>query len=88
MGAPGEPPAPEGALLERRPRWLLSADYGPAFTQVDDLGEPVGEPVWLEPYPTPEDRYELRESVELPFVAAWERADVPTPWRPGSSTRP
>ena len=48
-------------LLRRRPRRLLSADYGPAFDQVDDLGEPVAEPVWLEPYPTPEGRWELRE---------------------------
>ena len=39
-------------LLRRRPRRLLSADYGPAFDQVDDLGELVTEPVWLEPYPT------------------------------------
>jgi RNA polymerase sigma-70 factor (TIGR02960 family) len=57
-------------LAERRPRRLLSADLGPAFTQTDDLGEPVGDPVWLEPYPTPEGRFEQRESVELAFVAA------------------
>jgi RNA polymerase sigma-70 factor (TIGR02960 family) len=57
-------------LARRRPRRLLSADLGPAFDQVDDLGEAVAEPVWLEPYPTPEGRYELRESVELAFVAA------------------
>jgi len=32
----------------RRPR-LLSADYGPPPTDVYDLGDPVSEPVWLEP---------------------------------------
>jgi RNA polymerase sigma-70 factor (TIGR02960 family) len=57
-------------LGSRRPPRLLSADYGPAFTQTDDLGEPDGEPVWLEPFPTPEGRFEQLESVELAFVAA------------------
>ena len=33
-------------LLARRPRRLLSADYGPAFDQSADLGEPVAEPAW------------------------------------------
>jgi RNA polymerase sigma-70 factor (ECF subfamily) len=45
------------------------------------LGDPVAEAVWVEPYPEdmlsgggrsadPDARYELRESVELAFVAA------------------
>ena len=38
-------------LVERRPRRILSAEYGPARTDVHDLGEPVIEPIWLEPYP-------------------------------------
>jgi RNA polymerase sigma-70 factor (TIGR02960 family) len=68
-------------LLARRPKRLLAADYGPAAAPQDELGEPVVEPVWVEPYPddrlgledgsaAPEARYELRESVELAFVAA------------------
>jgi RNA polymerase sigma-70 factor (TIGR02960 family) len=59
-------------LLRGRPPRLLSADYGPAFAPDADLGGPRPGP-WLEPYPDrliPEERYELRESVELAFVAA------------------
>ena len=53
--------------------------HGPSRTSVNDLGDPVTEPVWLEPYPEteladgtadPEARYQQREGVELAFVAA------------------
>jgi RNA polymerase sigma-70 factor (ECF subfamily) len=70
--------------IERRPKRVLPIDYGPATDphgQGDGLGLPPLESVWVEPYPDqglgledgyagPEARYELRESVELAFVAA------------------
>ena len=68
-------------LARRRPKRLLSIDYGPPTASPYELGEFVPEPVFLEPYPEhllnlaetrsdPAARYELRESVELAFVAA------------------
>jgi RNA polymerase sigma-70 factor (TIGR02960 family) len=58
-------------LIERRPKRILTPDHGPPRTQTEDLGEPVMEPIWLEPYiESPEDRYLEREGVELAFVAA------------------
>jgi RNA polymerase sigma-70 factor (ECF subfamily) len=68
--------------IERRPKRVLPIDYGPsADPHGDGLGLPPIEETWVEPYPdkglgledgyaAPEARYELRESVELAFVAA------------------
>ena len=68
-------------LIARRPKRVLPIDYGPAADPHDGPGMPLTEAVWVEPYPdeqvgledvyaAPEARYELRESVELAFVAA------------------
>jgi RNA polymerase sigma-70 factor (ECF subfamily) len=68
-------------LIARRPTRVLPIDYGPPADPADGPGTPLVESVWVEPYPdqglgledglaAPEARYELRESVELAFVAA------------------
>jgi RNA polymerase sigma-70 factor (ECF subfamily) len=68
-------------LISRRPKRVLPTDYGPAAAPGDDLGEPLIESVWVEPYademlgledgyPSPEARYDRRESVELAFIVA------------------
>jgi RNA polymerase sigma-70 factor (ECF subfamily) len=67
--------------IARRPKRVLPIDYGPAANPHDGPGEPLVESALMEPYPdeglgledgfaAPEARYELRESVELAFVAA------------------
>jgi RNA polymerase sigma-70 factor, ECF subfamily len=66
---------------DRRRRRDLPFRHGPSRSDVHDLGEPVTEAVFVEPYPDaelraeahaadPAARYELLESVELAFVAA------------------
>ncbi len=64
---------------QHRPKRLVSMDYHPAFQDVWHLGEVNPELTWLEPMSgtlvpvataNPEARYEVRESVELAFVAA------------------
>jgi RNA polymerase sigma-70 factor, ECF subfamily len=68
------------ALGRRRGR-ALPVDFGPPAGPHAGLAEPVAEDVWLDPCPdealalgdgaaAPAARYELRESVELAFVAA------------------
>jgi RNA polymerase sigma-70 factor (ECF subfamily) len=66
-------------LIDRRPRRVLSPEYGPPRADTADLGEPVTEPIWLEPIVTdiedaqdPETTYVQRESIELAFVAAMQ----------------
>ena len=71
-------------LSERRPSRVLSRHYGPARSSTGDLGTPITESVFIEPYPDdelpslaseadPAARYDARESVELAFVAATQR---------------
>jgi RNA polymerase sigma-70 factor (ECF subfamily) len=68
-------------LIARRPKRVLPIDHVPATDPRTGPGEPVVESIWIEPYPdeqlgladgrlSPDARYELRESVELAFVAA------------------
>jgi RNA polymerase sigma-70 factor (ECF subfamily) len=66
-------------VISRRPKRVLPIDHWPAAGPDDDLGEPLTESVWVEPYAedhlgdghaAPEARYEQRESVELAFIAA------------------
>jgi len=68
------------AIARGRKR-ALPIGYGPAAEPGDDVGEPLVESVWIEPYPDaslgardgyagPEARYEQREALELAFVAA------------------
>jgi RNA polymerase sigma-70 factor (ECF subfamily) len=69
------------SYIARRPKRVLPIDYAPAGDPHAEVGEPLVESVWVEPYPdeelgledghaAPEARYERRESVELAFIAA------------------
>lgn len=65
-------------LLAQRPRRILSPEHGPARSDVFDLGQPVLDPIWLEPWlesepadpaADPAANVLQRESLELAFVA-------------------
>jgi RNA polymerase sigma-70 factor, ECF subfamily len=70
-------------ISKGRSRRELPVDFGPAAGPGDDLGQPLTDPVWLEPYPdrwltgqagsSPEAAYEQRESVELAFVVMLQK---------------
>ena len=68
-------------LIARRPSRTLPIDMSASSDPALGTGRPLAETVWIEPYPdqpmgipdgavSPEARYELRESLELAFVAA------------------
>jgi RNA polymerase sigma-70 factor (ECF subfamily) len=60
--------------LERRPRRVLPVDFSPAAEHGAELGPPLAETVWIEPYPSgPEASYEQREALELALIAAVQR---------------
>ena len=70
-------------LLEKRPKRILSIHYGPPAVPEESLHKPLAESSWIEPYPdillfrqddlyAPEAHYELRESVELAFITAYQ----------------
>jgi RNA polymerase sigma-70 factor (ECF subfamily) len=69
------------SLGKRSRHRVLPIDFGPAADPHAGPGAPLIESVWVEPYPdeqigladgraAPDARYELRESVELAFIAA------------------
>jgi RNA polymerase sigma-70 factor, ECF subfamily len=65
-------------VIGRRPKRLLPIDDGPPAHRHDPISAPLVESVWIEPFrdamladsATPDARYELREAVELAFIAA------------------
>jgi RNA polymerase sigma-70 factor (ECF subfamily) len=68
-------------LIGKRPKRQLPLDMAPDADPFDGVGQPLIESVWVEPYPdeqlgladgpaAPDARYEMRESVELAFIAA------------------
>jgi RNA polymerase sigma-70 factor (ECF subfamily) len=70
-------------ITRRRSRRELPVSFGPAARPGDELGSPLPDALWLEPFPdrwlttsppaSPEARYDQRESIELALVVALQR---------------
>jgi RNA polymerase sigma-70 factor (ECF subfamily) len=70
-------------ITRHRSRRELPVSFGPAAAMGAQVEAPVADPIWLEPCPdqwlasgaepSPEARYEQRESVELAFLVALQR---------------
>ncbi|KAA0018975.1 RNA polymerase subunit sigma-70 [Antrihabitans cavernicola] len=56
---------------ERQPPRLLSWEHGPSREPEDDLGEPIMDSIWLDPWPSdPGEAAPRRETIGLAYVAS------------------
>jgi RNA polymerase sigma-70 factor, ECF subfamily len=66
--------ATNSSLKQAERRRVLPVDLSPAAEHGAELGPPLAETVWIEPYPSgPEASYEQREALELALIAAVQR---------------
>ena len=72
--------------IARRPRRVLPADYGPAWSVADGVGEPTEESLWLEPYPDSDLESRLRgrpmramSSARRSSSRSWPRSSISPP---------
>jgi RNA polymerase sigma-70 factor (ECF subfamily) len=69
-------------VISNRPKRIMSPDYAPSLADASDLGQPVVEPIWIEPLVDddalsdvaadggPGTLLQRRENVALAFIAA------------------
>jgi len=57
-------------LIKQRPKRLVPLDYHAPMSEIGELAPPIEGEFYVEPYADPQATYELRESVELAFIAA------------------
>ncbi|HKN51125.1 MAG TPA: RNA polymerase subunit sigma-70, partial [Amycolatopsis sp.] len=57
-------------LIKQQPKRLVPLDYHAPMSEIGELAPPIEGEFYVEPYADPQATYELRESVELAFIAA------------------